>query len=58
MSVRLRHKKFPLVIVYRDPKESWDDFVEGKVLEEIRENGFNNFVTIEEDKLEDENESR
>ena len=58
MSVRLRHKKFPLVIVYRDPKKNWDDFVEGKVLEEIRESGFSNFVTIEEDKLEDENENR
>jgi len=58
MSVKLRHKRFPLIIVYQDPKESWDDFVEGKVLEEIRENGFNNFVIIAEDKLEDENESR
>ena len=58
MSVSLRHKRFPFVMIYRDPKESWDDVVGEKILEEIRENGFNNFVTIEEDKLEDENESR
>jgi len=58
MSVRLRHKKFPLVIVYRDPKESWDDFVEGKVLEEIRENGFADFVVIKEGETEGENEDR
>ena len=57
MSVKLRHKRFPLVIVYQDPKESWDDLVEEKVLEEIKESGFDNFVIIEENRV-DENESR
>jgi len=57
MSVKLRHKRFPLVIVYQDPKESWDDLVEERVLEEIKESGFDNFVIIEENRV-DENESR
>ena len=57
MSVKLRHKRFPLIIVYQDPKESWDDLVEERVLEEIKESGFDNFVIIEENRV-DENESR
>ena len=59
MTVKLRHEKFPLVIIYRDPKASWDEFVKGKVLEEIKEKGFDDFVTVKEpDEQETPNESR
>ena len=58
MSVSLRHKRFPFIMIYRDPKESWDDVVGEKILEEIRENGFDNFVVTDEGEQEDKNESR
>lgn len=58
MSVSLRHKRFPFIMIYRDPKESWDDVVGEKILEEIKENGFDNFVVTDEGEQEDENESR
>tara|TARA_R110000824_G_scaffold279853_1_gene467958 strand:- start:515 stop:652 length:138 start_codon:yes stop_codon:yes gene_type:complete len=45
-------------MIYRDPKESWDDVVGEKILEEIKENGFDNFVVTDEGEQEDENESR
>ena len=55
MSIILRHKKFPLVIIFRDPKENWDKIVKEKVLEEIKETGFDNFVLVEaEEKTNDE----
>jgi len=43
MSVILRHKKFPFIMVYSDPKESWDNAKE-RLMEEIEKNGFDNFV--------------
>ena len=46
MSITLRHKKFPLIIVYRDPQEGWDEFVEELVLEELKENGFRDYVIV------------
>ena len=49
MSVVLRHKKFPLVITYRDPKDGWDEFVEKMVLEELKKNGFRNYVIVKEE---------
>ena len=58
MSVSLRHKRFPFIMIYRDPKERWDDVVGEKILEEIKENGFDNFVVTDEGEQEDENESR
>ena len=47
-------------MIYNDPKESWDDFVGEKILEEIKENGFDNFVVTDDEqgKQEDEVESR
>jgi hypothetical protein len=48
-SVILRHKKFPLVIIYRDPKDSWDEFVEEMVLEELKEDGFRDYVIVTEE---------
>ena len=55
MSIVLRHKKFPLVITYRDPKDSWDEFVEKMVLEELKENGFRNYVIVKEEHDEQRN---
>jgi hypothetical protein len=49
MSVTLRHKMFPLVIMYKDPKESWDETVEARVLEELREHGFDKFAVIDQE---------
>ena len=45
----MRHKKFPLVIIYRDPKDSWDEFVEEMVLEELKEDGFRDYVIVTEE---------
>ena len=44
----LRHKKFPLVIIFRDPKENWNDIVKDKIIEQIKQNGFDDFVVTEE----------
>ncbi len=49
MSVTLRHKMFPLVIMYKDPQESWDKIVEERILEEIRKEGFDKFTVIDEE---------
>ena len=43
MSVILRHKQLPFIMVYSDPKESWDNSKE-RLMEEIKKNGFDNFV--------------
>jgi hypothetical protein len=47
MSVVLRHKMFPLVIVYKDPQKSWDKTVEARLIEEIKKDGFSNFVELD-----------
>lgn len=52
MSVVLRHKKFPLTIIYRDPKDGWEEFVEEMILNEIKESGFEHYVFVEEEKKE------
>ena len=43
MSVVLRHKRLPFIMVYSDPKESWDN-AKARLMEEIEKNGFDNFV--------------
>ena len=43
MSVILRHKQLPLIVVYSDPKESWDNAKE-RLMEEIEKDGFDSFV--------------
>ena len=55
MSITLRHKKFPLIIVYRDPQEGWDEFVEELVLEELKENGFRDYVIVKKEHDEQRN---
>ena len=44
MSVILRHKKFPFIMVYSDPKKSWDSVSREMLLAEIKRDGFDNFV--------------
>jgi hypothetical protein len=44
MSVVLRHRKLPFIVVYNDPKKSWDKTSKNKLLEEIKKDGFDNFV--------------
>ena len=49
MSITLRHKMFPLVIMFKDPRESWDKIVKERILEEIRKDGFDKFTVIDEE---------
>ena len=44
MSVVLRHKKLPFIMVYSDPKKSWDKASKEMLLEEIRKDGFDSFT--------------
>lgn len=44
MSVVLRHKRLPFIMVYSDPKRSWDKASKEMLLEEIRKDGFDSFV--------------
>jgi len=52
MSITLRHKKFPVLIICRDPKDNWDNIIEDRLLKEIKEKGFDNFI-LEETKQEE-----
>jgi len=53
MSIILRHKKYPLIIVYKDPKDNWDNIVKDKLLKELKEKGFDSFVLEVEEKIEE-----
>ena len=44
MSVVLRHKKLPFIMVYSDPKKSWDSVSKEVLIEEIKKDGFDSFV--------------
>ena len=44
MSVVLRHKRLPFIVVYNDPKKSWDKASKEILLEEIRKDGFDSFT--------------
>jgi hypothetical protein len=44
MSIILRHRKFPFIMVYSDPKKLWDGVAKSKLLEEIKKDEFDNFV--------------
>ena len=54
MSITLRHKKFPLLIIFRDPKENWDNIVKDRLLKDLAEKGFDSYVLEEQTKEEDE----
>ena len=53
MSITLRHKKYPLLIIFRDPKENWDNIVKDRLLKELAEEGFDSFVLEEQIEEED-----
>ena len=40
--------KFPLVVVFNDPKDNWDKIVKNCLLEKIKKEGFDNFSVIDE----------
>ena len=44
MSVILRHKSLPFIMVYSDPKKSWDKASKKRLLEEIKKDEFDDFV--------------
>jgi len=50
MSVILRHKKFPLIIIYKDPEQCWNEIVKDQILEELDEDGFNKFTVLDQEK--------
>jgi len=49
MSVTLRHKMFPLVIMYKDPEGEWNKFVKERILKELSEDGFDKYTVIDEE---------
>ena len=44
MSVILRHRSLPFIMVYTDPKKSWDNVSKKRLLEEIKEDEFDKFI--------------
>jgi len=50
MSVILRHKDFPLVIIYKDPEVNWSKIVKDRIIKEIEEDGFDKFTVIDQEK--------
>ena len=47
----LRHRKLPCVFVWNDPIESWEKRIKRYLQEEIKHEGFKNFI-LEEEKTE------
>ena len=47
----LRHRKLPCTFIWRDPIESWEKRIKKYLQEEIKHNGFENFI-LEEKKEE------
>jgi hypothetical protein len=50
MSIILRHKRYAFMVIYKDSKESWDDAVKDRIIEEIKEDGFDKFSVIDVEK--------
>ena len=50
MSIILRHKMFPLIIAFKDPQKNWDNIVKDRLIEEIKNNGLDNFTVIDWEK--------
>ena len=50
MSVILRHPKFPLLLVYKDPHKNWDEIVKNCLIEQIQSDGFESFTVIDWEK--------
>jgi len=53
----LRHRKLPCTFIWRDPIESWERRIKKYLQEEIKHNGFENFI-LEEKKEEVEKEEK
>ena len=51
MSVILRHRQYPLVIIYKDPKESWNGSMAKIAKGDIVENDFERFTEISAEQL-------
>ena len=51
MSVILRHTQYPLIIVYKGPKESWDGYAADIVKKDIEENNFDRFAEISTEQM-------
>ena len=49
--ILLRHQQYPLVIIYKDPKESWDDRMADIVKKDIEKNDFDRFTELSADQL-------
>ena len=47
----LRHRKLPCTFIWRDPIELWEQRIKKYLQEEIKHNGFENFI-LEEKKEE------
>ena len=51
MSVILRHKQYPLLVIYKDPKKSWEDYMVDIVKKDIEENNFDRFTEISPEQM-------
>ena len=51
----LRHRKLPCEFVWRDPIEAWEKRIKRYLQEEIKHNGFENFI-LEDREEEDKDE--
>ena len=51
MKVILRHTQYPLVIIYKDPKERWDNCMADIVKKDIEENNFDRFTEISPEQM-------
>ena len=49
----LRHRKLPCTFIWRDPIELWEQRIKKYLQEEIKHNGFENFI-LEEKEEDDE----
>ena len=49
--ILLRHQQYPLLIIYKDPKESWDDRMADIVKKDIEKNDFDRFTELAVDQL-------
>jgi len=49
--ILLRHQQYPLLIIYKDPKESWDDRMADIVKKDIEKNDFDRFTELSADQL-------
>ena len=47
----LRHRKLPCAFIWSDPIELWEKRIKRYLQEEIKHNGFENFI-LEEEKIE------